>query len=133
MKELPLANQTVLDYNDAFYVKRLQTLQAVDEMVGALFDKLKALSMDKNTYVIYTSDNGYHIGQHRLKPGKQCAFEEDVNVPFLVAGPGVPTNHTIDFTTTHVDVSVLLKFERQPQMLAPRLLFLTRPFMSSWP
>ncbi|KEF54620.1 uncharacterized protein A1O9_09062 [Exophiala aquamarina CBS 119918] len=108
VKALPRANQTVLDYNDAFYVKRLQTLQAVDELVGALFDKLKILGMDKNTYVIYTSDNGFHMGQHRLKPGKQCAFEEDVNVPFLVSGPGVPKNHTVDFTTSHTDFSATI-------------------------
>lgn len=107
MKTLPRANQSVLDYNDAFYVKRLQTLQAVDELVGALFDRLKVLGMDKNTFVIYTSDNGFHMGQHRLSPGKQGAFEEDVNVPFLVSGPGVPKNHTVDFTTSHTDVSFL--------------------------
>lgn len=106
MRTLPRQNQSELDYNDAFYVKRLQTLQAVDELVGALVDKLVELGMDDNTYVMYTSDNGYHMGQHRLQPGKQCAFEEDVNVPFLVRGPGVPKGQTVDFPTSHTDVSL---------------------------
>ncbi|KEF62024.1 arylsulfatase [Exophiala aquamarina CBS 119918] len=108
VKQLHRQNQSVVDYNDSFYVKRLQSLQAVDEMVGALFEKLKALGMDQNTYVIYTSDNGFHIGQHRLNPGKQCAFEEDVNVPFLIAGPGVPKNHSVSFTTTHHDFAATI-------------------------
>lgn len=105
VKQLRPLNQTELDYNDAFYRARLQSLQAVDELVGAVVDKLVDLGMAENTYIMYTSDNGYHMGQHRLQPGKQCAFEEDVNVPFIVRGPGVPQNHSVSFATTHIDVS----------------------------
>lgn len=34
-----------------------------------------------STYVIYSSDDGYHIDQYRLQPGKSCAYEEDINIP----------------------------------------------------
>lgn len=54
MKVLPRANQTVLDYNNAFYVKQLQILQAVDELVGALFDKIKGPRLWTRTRMFYT-------------------------------------------------------------------------------
>ena len=43
-----------------------------------------------NTYVVYTSDNGFHMGQHRLFIGKTTAYEEDIRVPLAIRGPGVP-------------------------------------------
>lgn len=57
-----------------------------------------------NTYIIYTSDNGYHIGQHRLPPGKTCNIEEDINVPFLVRGPGIAAGKEVSFPTSHTDI-----------------------------
>ncbi|KEF57018.1 arylsulfatase [Exophiala aquamarina CBS 119918] len=105
MKKLPQANQTVLEVNDALYRSRLQSLQSVDELVGSIVDKLTQLGMLDNTYIIYTTDNGFHIGHHRLPPGKTCAFEEDVNIPFLIRGPGIPKNFTVDFATSHTDLA----------------------------
>lgn len=58
-----------------------------------------------NTYIIYTSDNGFHIGQHRLPPGKTCGFEEDIRVPLFIRGPGVPEGHVQDSVTTHIDLA----------------------------
>jgi arylsulfatase A-like enzyme len=58
-----------------------------------------------NTYLIYTSDNGYHLGQHRLPPGKTCNIEEDINVPFVVRGPGVSKGKSVSFPTSHTDLA----------------------------
>ena len=58
-----------------------------------------------NTFIIYSSDNGFHIGQHRLPPGKGCGYEEDVNVPLIVRGPNVPRGHTTDQVTSHTDLA----------------------------
>ena len=41
-----------------------------------------------------TSDNGYHLGQHRLRPGKTQPWQTDINVPFIVRGPGIPAGST---------------------------------------
>lgn len=98
-------NDTVIDYYDDFYRLRLESLLAVDDLVDAVFEKLEALDLLDNTYVIYTSDNGYHIGQHRLAPGKSCAWEEDVRVPFFIRGPNVGKNHTVRYPTSHTDVA----------------------------
>ncbi|KAF6811928.1 sulfatase [Colletotrichum plurivorum] len=102
---IPQLNETEIAYGDNYYRRRLQTLQSVDEMVDAVFKSLEDAGVLDNTYVIYTSDNGFHIGQHRLKPGKTCAIEEDINVPFFIRGPGVPKGKTVDFVTTHTDIA----------------------------
>lgn len=100
----PKMNQTVLDYNDYFYRCRIQSLQAIDEMVEAIVGRLEKLDLLENTYIIFTTDNGFHIGNHRLPPGKGCPYEEDVNIPFYVRGPGVSKNAVIDSPTSHTDI-----------------------------
>lgn len=39
-----------------------------------------------------------------MHPAKQCSFEEDVNIPFIIRGPDVPRKHTTDIVTTHTDI-----------------------------
>lgn len=93
----------MVDSNDNHYRRRLQALQGVDEIVEGLVNRLERYGIMDSTYFIYTSDNGYHIGQHRLPPGKTCPIEEDINVPLVIRGPGVPKNATTDIVTTHTD------------------------------
>ena len=75
---------------DELYGKRLKTMAAVGEMIGGLLRTLEETGKLDNTYVVLTSDNGYHMGQHRLGLGKQTAYEEDIRIPFVIRGPGVP-------------------------------------------
>ncbi|KAL3475985.1 alkaline-phosphatase-like protein [Aspergillus californicus] len=105
VRDLPQQNQSVIEYNDHFYRSRLRALQGVDELVGSLVKRLEESHKLENTYIIYTSDNGYHIGQHRLLPGKSCGFEEDIRVPLFISGPGVPKGQVQDAVTTHVDLA----------------------------
>jgi arylsulfatase A-like enzyme len=94
-----------VDWNDHFYRQRLRALQAVDELVGGLCQRLEQLDLLDNTYVVYSSNNGLHIGQHRLQPGKSCGYEEDINIPLIVRGPGVAVNHSTDIVTSHTDLA----------------------------
>ena len=85
------------------YAARLGNLAYVDDMVGSMVTKLQQRGLLDNTYVIFTSDNGkrmpqtssvkentakvplgFHIGNHRLPPGKRCPYEEDINIPLLI-------------------------------------------------
>ncbi|RAH73838.1 sulfatase family protein [Aspergillus aculeatinus CBS 121060] len=106
--ELPYRNQSVIDYNDHYYRQRLRALQGVDELVDSLITRLEASAQINNTYIIYTSDNGFHISQHRLPPGKTCAFDEDIRVPFFIRGPGIPEGQEQDIVTTHIDIAPTL-------------------------
>ena len=74
-------------------------------MVKTLVNKLEQLGILDNTYIFYTTDNGYHIGQHRLGGGKKCGIEEDINIPMYLRGPGVPKGKTTDHVTTHTDLA----------------------------
>jgi N-acetylglucosamine-6-sulfatase len=99
----PLLTEAQIAEMDALYRKRLQSLQAVDEMVKAVIDTLQAKGQLANTYIFFTSDNGFHQGQHRLESGKMTAFEEDLRVPLVVRGPGVAAGSTTTAMTANVD------------------------------
>jgi arylsulfatase A-like enzyme len=68
---------------------RLTSMLAVSRNLARLKDKLRQTGELSNTYLIFTSDNGYHLGQHRLGAGKMTAYEEDMRVPLAISGPGV--------------------------------------------
>jgi len=129
VKRLPRQNDTVVAYNDEFYRLRLASLAAVDDLVTAMFEKLEALNLLDNTYIIYTTDNGFHMGQHRQDPGKSCAYEEDVNVPMFIRGPGIPKDNNVSFPTTHTDIvptlfklagiPLLKQFDGKPMPVKP--------------
>lgn len=104
ISNLPKRNNTVIAYNDHFYRQRLRALQAVDEIIEGVVRRLEIAGILDNTYIIYSSDNGYHIGQHRLNPGKECGFEEDINVPLLIRGPNVPKGQTSAIVSSHTDL-----------------------------
>ncbi|KAL4783611.1 alkaline-phosphatase-like protein [Aspergillus varians] len=105
IRSLPQQDESTVEYHDHFYRQRLRALQGVDELVDSLVTRLEASGQLDNTYIIYTSDNGYHIGQHRLPPGKTCGFEEDIRVPLFIRGPGVAQNQIEDAVTTHIDLA----------------------------
>lgn len=89
---------------DETFRDRVRAVQAVDRTIGRLQRRLRALRIARNTYVVFSSDNGFHLGQHRLTPGKLTAYDPDVRVPLIVAGPGVPAGQTVDAMTENVDL-----------------------------
>ncbi|KAH7324749.1 alkaline-phosphatase-like protein [Stachybotrys elegans] len=110
VKNLPRLNDTVIAYNDEYQRARLRALQAVDEMVEKAVAMLEENGQLENTYIIYTADNGYHISQHRMHPGKECGFETDVHVPLVIRGPGIRAGHVSDAVTSHTDfASTIMK------------------------
>jgi N-acetylglucosamine-6-sulfatase len=115
VKDLPRLNSTVIAYNDRFCRARLQALQAVDEIVGGLVTRLYDAGILDNTYIIYSTDNGFHISQHRLPPGKTCGYEGDINIPLIIRGPGVQKGLTADIVTAHTDLApTFLKLAGSP-------------------
>jgi N-acetylglucosamine-6-sulfatase len=91
----PPLDQVQIDPMDDLYRDRLRSMLAMDEMVGKLRSALRESGELENTYIFFTSDNGWHAGEHRLETGKWTAYEEDIRVPLIVRGPGVPAGRTL--------------------------------------
>jgi arylsulfatase A-like enzyme len=77
----------------------------VDDLVEGVVAALRASGQLDRTYLFFTSDNGFHLGQHRLQPGKKTPYEEDIHVPLLVRGPGVPAGARTDALAANVDLA----------------------------
>jgi arylsulfatase A-like enzyme len=90
IRDLPRLDAEKIAWIRDQYRARLRSLQAVDDLVGNIVATLKETDALDNTYIIYTSDNGWHMGEHRQWFGKTTAYEEDIRVPFVMRGPGVP-------------------------------------------
>lgn len=90
---------------DTLYRRRLQSLLAVDDLIGTLVDGLRASGQFQRTYVFFSSDNGFHLGEHRLPQGKNTAYDEDIRVPLIVIGPGVPEGRTLEHLAMNIDLA----------------------------
>jgi N-acetylglucosamine-6-sulfatase len=90
---------------DRTFRKRAQAVQAIDDLIRRLRATLTAAGVSDDTYIVFSSDNGYHMGEHRLTPGKSTAFDTDVRVPLIVAGPGVPAGTTSDAAAANIDLA----------------------------
>jgi N-acetylglucosamine-6-sulfatase len=93
VRNKPRLSSTQISDMTQFYRKRLRALQSVDEMVKRLVDTLSATGELSNTYIVFTSDNGIYLGEHRLTD-KAAAYNAAPRVPLLVRGPGVPAGVT---------------------------------------
>lgn len=98
-------NPNEIVWMDRLYRKRLRSLLAVDEMLAGLIGALTRAGTLERTYILFTSDNGYHLGQHRLSHGKGTAYEEDIHVPLIVRGPGVPSGQVLEHFALNIDLA----------------------------
>lgn len=129
IRDLEPMGDADVSWADAEYRRRAQALAGIDEMVADVVAKLEAKGVMDNTYgehtrycqtlhtftafsltrhpqkVVYTSDNGYHLGQHRMTVGKTTPFAEDTNLPFVVRGPGVPQGAVSTLVGSHLDLA----------------------------
>jgi N-acetylglucosamine-6-sulfatase len=103
IRSLPRLTSTQIAQIDNEHEKRVETLQAVDDLVEAVVNKLHSRGALSNTYVVFTSDNGFHLGEHRIPDGKARPYEENIRVPLLVRGPGVQAASTTDKLVLNTD------------------------------
>jgi N-acetylglucosamine-6-sulfatase len=88
---------------DALHEDRVESLQALDDLVEGVVQKLKTAGVLDNTYIIFTSDNGWHFGEHRIDGDKWRPYEESIHMPLLVRGPGVAAGSTTDKLALNTD------------------------------
>jgi len=97
--------QTEIDTNDSVYRLRAQDVESVDQMIGSIEGALQAAGVAGDTYLVFSSDNGLHTGEYRLMPGKMTAFDTDIHVPLVIAGPGVRPGATTNAMAENVDLA----------------------------
>ncbi len=100
----PLKPRQIVRINRVFR-RRAQSVQAIDQMIGTIEQTLVADGQAKNTYIVFSSDNGLHTGEYRLMPGKLTAFDTDIHVPLVVVGPGVPAGAKTDAMAENIDLA----------------------------
>jgi N-acetylglucosamine-6-sulfatase len=104
VRSLPRLTREDIRRLTRFQRNRVRSLQAVDEAVGAIMDLLKQQGELSNTYIVFTSDNGLNMGEHRWTK-KAAPYEESVGVPLLVRGPRVEKGAVRDHIVTNNDLA----------------------------
>jgi arylsulfatase A-like enzyme len=90
---------------DNIFRRRVQSIQSVDRLIGRLQALVQRLGVADNTYFVFNSDNGFHLGEHDLRSGKQTAFDTDIRVPLVVTGPGVPPGGVVSQPAQNIDLA----------------------------
>ena len=99
------------DASTAFWAaadSRMESLLSIDEGVAEIVKALRDTGELENTLVIYTSDNGFFHGEHRIPNGKNRVYEEAVKVPLLMRGPGIDPGITVDELTINTDIAATI-------------------------
>jgi len=90
--------------SDALYRKRHLALLSVDDLVEEVVGELETLGAADNTYFLFTSDHGYQFGQFRMPQGKWNVYDNNLRIPMVIRGPGIPKGSSFDYIATNVDV-----------------------------
>ena len=103
-------SQNEINQIETEYRKSVESLRSVDEGVGRIIKALRETGKLANTYVIYTSDNGFFTGQHRISRGKLLPYEAALRVPFVIRGPGIkPRTRSYEPVANHDVVPTIIK------------------------
>jgi arylsulfatase A-like enzyme len=105
IRNLPLLSSSQIADIQREYRCQLESLLSIDEGVNTVVNALRQSGALDNTLVIYTSDNGYFNGEHRIPMGKQRVYEEDVRVPLLMRGPGIPEGEDVNDLVINADLA----------------------------
>lgn len=131
LKEKKLSEKDLALWKYQRYIKDyLRTIKSIDDNVGRVLDYLDAAGEADNTIVVYTSDQGFFLGEHGLYD-KRFMYEESIRMPFLIRypekiSPGTVNNDmilNIDFAPTLLDLAnIEIPAEMQGESFADNLL-----------
>ena len=90
---------------ERLYRCELASLLAVDEGVERIVEALAASGELDNTVLVFTSDNGFYHGEHRISFGKNRVYEEAIRVPLLIRGPGIESGTRVEELVANIDLA----------------------------
>ena len=99
----PALDARAIEAVDQLFRNRWGTLLAIDDIVAGIEATLVDLNVIKSTYVLVSSDHGYHLGQFRIPDEKMLPYETDVRVPMWIRGPGIPAGSTLSQLALNID------------------------------
>lgn len=99
----PLPKNVLLSIDEVTR-NRWRTLLSVDDAIQRIFEALTKQNFLKNTFIFFTSDNGFHLGQFSLPWDKRQPYETDIRVPLSVRGPGIKPGLVINKPVLNVDI-----------------------------
>ncbi len=105
IREAPYLSPDDIHTYRVYYQKALESLRSIDDGVKQIVDTLGALHRLRNTYIIFTSDNGFFYGEHRLTGGKFLAYEPSTHLPFLMRGPGIRPGSQTGELAANIDIA----------------------------
>ena len=108
IRELPRLDSRQIERISTDYQCRRESLLAVDEGVGAMVEALRAKGELDDTLFIFTTDNGFFQGEHRVGGGKLKVYEPSVRVPALMRGPDVPRGKSVPELTGNIDLAATI-------------------------
>jgi N-acetylglucosamine-6-sulfatase len=108
IRDAPHLTPTEKKVYRTYYQKQLDSLRSVDDGVRQVIHTLGQMGRLRNTYVLFTSDNGFFFGEHRLLGGKFLAYEPATHLPFLIRGPGIPQDSATGELVANIDVAPTL-------------------------
>src|SRR3954471_353847 len=105
IREAPYLSLNDIHTYRVYYQKALASLRAIDDGVKVVLDTLGAQHRLSNTYIIFTSDNGFFYGEHRLTGGKFLAYEPATHLPLLIRGPGIRPGTATGELAANIDLA----------------------------
>jgi N-acetylglucosamine-6-sulfatase len=105
LAEFPTLSDWKLSELDKVWRKRARSAETVADSVEAVLAELQATGKDKDTLVVVTTDNGYHVGEYRMPKGKRTPYAADTVVPMIAIGPGIPAGVEVDEMTSTIDLA----------------------------
>ena len=105
IRNRPLLTPRQIGNIQRHYRCQLESLLSVDQGVRKVVQALSADGELANTLLVYTSDNGYFHGEHRIPSGKFHIYEESIRVPLEMRGPGIPQGVSVAALTTNADLA----------------------------
>lgn len=105
IREAPYLGLSEIHTYRVYYDKALESLRSIDDGVKLLVDTLGSLHRLRNTYILFTSDNGFFYGEHRLLGGKFLAYEPSTHLPFLIRGPGIKPGSESGEIVGNIDIA----------------------------